>query len=437
MKREGLKVINFQSQICVCVASANLTCEKSRAERGINMKKCLAEMILSLKKNNGMVWLLLFLCTLCFGGSKILYSYTITVGQESDNFQKNYTEQNIYDIVCLFDGGYEDYERRENYGKLAEWNRVMHESDIVTFVEVNKQYFVELDRDRSYEGLYIGKNYFEVFSTDLASGRFFEEEEFAYEEGKCMPVIMGAAHQGEYKLGERFQAKTVFFQTEVCVVGFVEAGEIVCYNGIMVRADDYVFFPMINFPEMEEIEEADSKLMYMKNSGIVKTGMSKTETQDYFYQVSDSLLMPGIYVIAGAENQRIPGMVISVQKIMQTIRTMLIVLCVIMVLLLIFYLSRKMKKNWNYYSILFLLGFSQREVFSVMLGDTVLLLIAANLLAELCFNVWVVFTDSLTVGVWFNILASLILLFVPFLFSVRSFKKKDLYQRIEEEGSYL
>ncbi len=221
------------------------------------------------------------------------------------------------------------------------------------------------------------------------------------------------------------------------MVGFVEAGEIVCYNGIMVRADDYVFFPMINFPEMEEIEEADSKLMYMKNSGIVKTGMSKTETQDYFYQVSDSLLMPGIYVIAGAENQRIPGMVISVQKIMQTIRTMLIVLCVIMVLLLIFYLSRKMKKSWNYYSILFLLGFSQREVFSVMLGDTVLLLIAANLLAELCFNVWVVFTDSLTVGVWFNILASMILLFVPFLFSVRSFKKKDLYQRIEEEGSYL
>ena len=269
------------------------------------MKKCLAEMILSLKKNNGMVWLLLFLCTLCFGGSKILYSYTITVGQESDNFQKNYTEQNIYDIACLFDGGYEDYERRENYGKLAEWNRVMHESDIVTFVEVNKQYFVELDRDRSYEGLYIGKNYFEVFSTDLASGRFFEEEEFTYEEGKCMPVIMGAAHQGEYKLGERFQANTVFFQTEVCVVGFVEAGEIVCYNGVMVRADDYVFFPMINFPDMEKIEETDSRLMYMKNSGIVKTGMSKTETQDYFYQVSDSLLMPGIYVIAGAENQRI------------------------------------------------------------------------------------------------------------------------------------
>ncbi len=91
------------------------------------MKKCLAEMILSLKKNNGMVWLLLFLCTLCFGGSKILYSYTITVGQESDNFQKNYTEQNIYDIVCLFDGGYEDYEKPENYGKLVEWNEALHE----------------------------------------------------------------------------------------------------------------------------------------------------------------------------------------------------------------------------------------------------------------------------------------------------------------------
>ncbi len=229
------------------------------------MKKCLAEMILSLKKNNGMVWLLLFLCTLCFGGSKILYSYTITVGQESDNFQKNYTEQNIYDIVCLFDGGYEDYEKPENYGKLVEWNEALHESDIVTFVEVCKQYLNKTDGNKKHEGLYVGKNYFEVFSTDLASGRFFEEEEFAYEEGKCMPVIMGAAHQGEYKLGERFQANTVFFQTEVCVVGFVEAGEIVCYNGIMVRADDYVFFPMINFPEMEEIEEADSKLIDRKS----------------------------------------------------------------------------------------------------------------------------------------------------------------------------
>ncbi|MDE7326677.1 MAG: hypothetical protein K2N63_10420, partial [Lachnospiraceae bacterium] len=118
-------------------------------------------------------------------------------------------------------------------------------------------------------------------------------------------------------------------------------------------------------------------------------------------------------------------------------RTMLMVLCVITVLLLMFYISRKMKRNWNYYSILFLLGFSRREVFAVMLGDTVLLLMVANLLSELCFKVWVVFTDSVTVGVWFNLLESVILLLVPFLFSIWDFFRKDLYRRMEEEGSYI
>ncbi|MDE7326676.1 MAG: ABC transporter permease [Lachnospiraceae bacterium] len=401
------------------------------------MKKWLMEVIYSLKQNNGMICLLLFLCVLCFGGSKILFSYLMTMEQESDQFEKTYTEQNIYQVACLFDGGYEDYEKPENYGKLAQWNEALHESNVVTFVEVSKQYLNKHEGNERHDGLYVGKNYFEVFSTDISSGRYFTEDEYVYEEGKCMPIIMGAAYREDYELGDCFLADTVFFQTEVCVVGFVEQGEIVGYNEVMVKADDYIFFPMINLPEMERIEETSSTLMYMKNCGIAKTGMSRTETQDYFYHISDRIGMPGVFVIPGAANQRIPGMVISMQEIMQTSRTMLMVLCVITVLLLMFYISRKMKRNWNYYSILFLLGFSRKEVFAVMLGDTVLLLMVANLLSELCFKVWVVFTDSVKVGVWFNLLGSVILLLVPFLFSIWGFFRKDLYRRMEEEGSYL
>lgn len=161
------------------------------------------------------------------------------------------------------------------------------------------------------------------------------------------------------------------------------------------------------------------------------------ETQDYFYRLNDSLGMPGVFIIIKASSVRLSGMAISMEKIMRTSRTMLIVLCIITALLLILYISRKMKRNWNYYSILYLLGFTRREVFGVMLGDMFLLLFVANLLAELSFTVWRVFAGGVQVGLWFNLAGSAILLFVPFLFSVWGFKRKDLCSRLAEENVYL
>ena len=403
------------------------------------MKKCFAEIIFSLKRNNAMIGLILILCALCFGGGKILYSYIETMELIEDRFEKTYAEQYIYHIADIFDGGYEDYDNPKNYGKLAEWNEVIHASDALIFVEINTQYFTKMEGEEReyYDGLYVGENYFEEFPSELQEGRLFEREDFLYEEGKCMPIILGATLKEKFKLGEHFFSVTPFMQTEVCVVGFLKEGELLCQRGIMKRADDYVFFPMINFPDRENIEATDSWLMYMKNSGIVKTGMTKEETQEYLYHLSDSLGMPGIFIIPGAMNQRIHGMAISMQKIMQTSRTMLIVLCIITALLLIFYISRKMKRNWNYYSILYLLGFTRREVFGVMLGDMFLLLFVANLLAELVFAVWKIFTEAVSVGLWFNLVGSVILLFVPFLFSVWGFKRKDLCSRLTEENVYL
>lgn len=403
------------------------------------MGKCLAEIAFSMKRNSGMIWLLLILCVLCFGGSKILYSYMKTMEQADKRFEKTYLEQNIYQVASLLDGEYEDYERPENYEKLAQWNEAMHEASGLTFVEINKQYFTisEEGRKEDHDGLYVGKNYFEEFPVDLMEGRLFEENEFVYEDGICMPVILGAAYAEKFHLGEHFLADTVWMQTEVCVVGFLEKGELLCHNGLMKIADDYIFFPMIDFPDKEKMETANPRLMYMKNSGIIKTGMDKTETQDYLYHISDRLGMPGIFIIPGAENQRIPGMAVSMQEIMQTSRVMLMTLCIITALFLVFYISRKMKRNWNYYSVLYLLGFTRKEVFGIMLGDMFLLLLVANILAELCFSVWQVFTGALPVGIWFNLAGSIILLFVPFLFSAWSFWRKDLCSRLEEEGSYL
>lgn len=403
------------------------------------MKKCVMEIMFSLKKNNGMMIFLLVLCALCFGGGKVLYSYMKSMERVEDRYEKAYFEEYIYQIADVFDGGYEDYFKPENYEKLAQWNEVLHASNVLTFVEVNKQYFTKHEgwENEHHDGLYIGKNYFEEFPPELQVGRLFEEEDFIYEEGKCMPIILGASYEQEFELGEHFLADTVFMQTEVCVIGFLKKGELAYFYGTMKTADDYIFFPMLDFPDKQNIETANSRLMYMKNSGVVKTRMSKTETQDYLYDISDSLGMPGVFIIPGSMNQRIPGMAISMEKIMQTSRMMLIFLCVITVLFLIFYISRKMKKNWNYYSVLYLLGFTRKEVFSIMLGDMLLLLVVANVLAELCFVAWRVFTGAVAVGFWFNVAGSALLLFVPFLFSVWSFKRKDLCSRLAEEGSYL
>ena len=43
-----MKIENFQSQVCVCAASTNLTCAKGRAEMGLNMEKWLY--VMTIKK---------------------------------------------------------------------------------------------------------------------------------------------------------------------------------------------------------------------------------------------------------------------------------------------------------------------------------------------------------------------------------------------------
>ena len=155
------------------------------------MKKCFAEIIFSLKRNNAMIGLILILCALCFGGGKILYSYIETMELIEDRFEKTYAEQYIYHIADIFDGGYEDYDNPKNYGKLAEWNEVIHASDALIFVEINTQYFTKMEGEEReyYDGLYVGENYFEEFPSELQEGRLFEKEDFLYEEGKCMPIF--------------------------------------------------------------------------------------------------------------------------------------------------------------------------------------------------------------------------------------------------------
>lgn len=403
------------------------------------MKKYFVEIVFSMKRNNGIIWILLALCSLCFFGGKVLYSYIKTMELTEDKYKKTYTEQYIYQVTDRFDDEFTNYERPENYEKLAQWNEALHRSEVLSFVEISSQYFAEIKGEENiyYDTLYIGKNYFEEFATEIEIGRLFEEEDFIYREGKCMPIIVGASYAEKFKLGEKFLASTPFMRTEVCVVGFLKEGELLYYYETVKKADDYILFPMIDFPDRENIESTKGNLMYMKNCGIVKTGMTRNETQDYFYHLSDSLGMPGVFIIIKASNVRLSGMAISMEKIMRTSRTMLIVLCIITALLLILYISRKMKQNWNYYSILYLLGFTHREVFGVMLGDMFLLLFVANLLAELSFAVWRVFAGGVQVGLWFNLAGSAILLFVPFLFSVWGFKRKDLCSRLAEENVYL
>lgn len=403
------------------------------------MKKCFIEIMFSLKRSSGMMWLLLALCILCFGGGKLLLSYVKSMELVEERYEKNYAEQYIYQISDLFVEEYENYDVPENYEKLALWNEALHASNVLTFVEMNGQYFVKIDGEtrKSYDGLYVGKNYFEEFSTQPEEGRLFVEDDFVYEDGKCMPVILGAAYREEFELGERFWADTPFMQTEVCVIGFLKEGELLCKEAKIQRCDDYVFFPMIDFPDRGNIETTNNRLMYMKNLGIVKTGMTRNETQDYLYHLSDSLGMPGVFIIPGASNQRISGVAASMEEIIKTSRVMLVVLGVVTVMALVFYISRKMKKNWNYYSVLYLLGFTKMEVFAIMQGDVLLLLLVANGLAELCFAAWREVTGAVDVGLWFNLAGSIMLIFVPFLLSVWGFQRKDLCSRLTEESSYL
>ncbi len=54
------------------------------------MKKYFVEIIFSMKRNNGIIWILLALCSLCFFWEKVLYSYIKTMELTEDKDKKTY-----------------------------------------------------------------------------------------------------------------------------------------------------------------------------------------------------------------------------------------------------------------------------------------------------------------------------------------------------------
>ncbi len=387
-------------------------------------------------RNAGMLWLLLILLSVCLTGGKLAYSYLQSMQTLEQRFQDIYTEQNFYRICDQFLDEYEDYDRPENHELLCRWNELLHESGVLSYIELNCQYFnwQQGAAESVCKGVYVGKNYFDEFPAEPADGRLFEATDFAWEEGEALPVILGADYIGKYELGETFWARTPFLYGKACIIGFLPENTFVYQDGALLNIDSHIVAPMIDFMD-KPAKEQPGTLVYMKNLGIVKTGMSRNEAQEYVYALCKRIGMPPVFYIQGATNQQTGALGASMEKIVQISVIMMLVFLVLLVALMCIHVMLKLRRNWNYYSVLYLNGFSSGEVFCIMTGDLFLLLILANLVTEVIYQLWMGIADFGKVPLYYNLVISVILLVVPMLIAWRGFHRKDLCSRLgDTEG---
>ena len=400
------------------------------------LKKCLSEIGFASKRNSGMLWLMLIILVLCLVSGKLSISYLQSMRVLEENFQATYTKTEFYRISDKFIDEYENYDSPENYALLCDWNKLLHASGVLTFIEISTQYFTwqQGSAKSVCQGLYVGSNYFTEFPTTVTEGRLFAPEDFSYETGDKLPVLLGANYRDDYYLGETFWAETPFLYTEAYIIGFLPENTVLYRDGALINIDSYVVAPMIDFLNVPA-EEQPATLVYMKNLGLVKTGMTRNETQDYIYSISRRLGMPAVFYILGATNQQTGALGASMSDIVKISSIMLILFLLLVIALMSFHVILKLRRNWNYYSVLYLMGFSSLEVFAIMTGDLFLLMAAANILTELIYYLWSKITESQAVSSWYNLAASVMILVIPLITAWRGFHKKDLCSRLNEGES--
>lgn len=104
------------------------------------------------------------------------------------------------------------------------------------------------------KALQVSAGFFEKYSIVVEEGEDFLEKDYQYEEGQTVPVLLGAAYQEVFELGDIIRANYLFQDMQFQVIGFLDDTAFFYNrsNNEMTSCERYILMPaFLNLPDNE------------------------------------------------------------------------------------------------------------------------------------------------------------------------------------------
>ncbi len=126
--------------------------------------------------------------------------------------------------------------------------------------------------------LLVSEKFFDCNNIKIKTGRGFEEEDYQYNKGENVPVLLGSAYEEYYNIGDCIQAEYLNEDMTLQVVGFLDS-DMFFISGLdqdFTSTERYIILPAFRIDELSDFSQLLS--MDELNGGIAsQIGISKTE----------------------------------------------------------------------------------------------------------------------------------------------------------------
>lgn len=369
---------------------------------------CFYEMWFYIRKKATIVLFMILVGTIGLALMLCTGKLTDKVEEENAEYNRIYEDGKYSILADRFFGEVEqELKAKPQYWDiLKEFNETLHSSDVFEYLEIREQYSEVFDYRGSdlnlkgYESgyttriqqrgtdvfsnikaLWLGEEVFEHFNLKVSDGRLFESEEFDYyfsrEQETLPPVLMGSGFLGDYQVGDIIYVNNFVMRGEAQVIGFLEAGSNIMNLAAIQNIDRYLVFPMLRIldePENPEDRAWFRSLYYEKNNGLLYSDIAENDIQEIVIKECKRLGIDGAYIVCGANNQPAADLGLSLDNVVKIIRYFAVGVSAFSVLILLIYLTVKIKKSGRYYAVLLINGFSKQDIAVMVAGEAVTIL---------------------------------------------------------------
>lgn len=221
------------------------------------------------------------------------------------------------------------------------------------------------------KALLVSEKFFEANKILLADGRAFLASDYIYEKGKKVPVLLGSAYKGIYKIGDVIAAEYLFEGMELQVAGFLKEKNfyLSSQNNAFVSLERYILLPAF---QIEDRTEFSSLLSLMELNGGVEAEMGIDKVESI---VSKHIEAASLCWAIGVHNPEAAGETSVVNKYSkmtkQVERQFKLLLALVMIFSnigILLNLSSILEKNKYIFGIELLCGASYKDVIIEAIG---------------------------------------------------------------------
>ena len=130
--------------------------------------------------------------------------------------------------------------------------------------------------------LHVSKNVFSEFGVTVSEGREFQNEDFHYDNGEYIPIILGHEYKDIFSLGQILDGEYLSETFKFKVIGFLpELTEIpVSGNTGTILCDRYIVMPAFSFNDNSEISFFDKASLDHYVSGVIISDLNFADVEE-------------------------------------------------------------------------------------------------------------------------------------------------------------